>query len=102
MFDREVNQFSAAAKFVHLRYFVLMEFDSSRRNRKLAGNLEFLSDVASAPRAFLLPSIGALGLFDRLFRQGRVMKVLPFKAAWMATTNSSEVECLTTKPKAPP
>jgi len=39
MFDREVNQFGTAAKSVHLHYLVLMEFDSSRRNRKLARNL---------------------------------------------------------------
>jgi hypothetical protein len=39
LFDREVNQFSAAAKSVHLHHLVLMEFDSSRRNRKLARNL---------------------------------------------------------------
>ena len=39
MFDREVNQFRTAAKSVHLHHLVLMEFDSSRRNRKLARNL---------------------------------------------------------------
>jgi hypothetical protein len=39
MFDREVNQFGAAAKSVHLHHLVLMEFDSARRNRKLARNL---------------------------------------------------------------
>ena len=49
MFDREVNQFSTAAKLVHLHHSVLMEFDGPRRNRKLGGNLEFLSDVTSAP-----------------------------------------------------
>jgi hypothetical protein len=39
MFDREVNQFGTAAKAVHLHHLVLMEFDSSRRNRKFARNL---------------------------------------------------------------
>jgi hypothetical protein len=39
MFDREVNQFGAAAKSVHLHHLVLMELDSSRRNRKFARNL---------------------------------------------------------------
>ena len=39
MFDREVNQFGTAAKSVHLHHLVLMEFDSSRRNCKLARNL---------------------------------------------------------------
>ena len=39
MFDREVNQFGTAAKSVHLHHLVLMELDSSRRNRKLARNL---------------------------------------------------------------
>ena len=39
MFDREVNQFGTAAKSVHLHHLVLMEFDSSRGNRKLARNL---------------------------------------------------------------
>ena len=39
MFDREVNQFSTAAKSLHLHHLVLMEFDSSRRNRKFARNL---------------------------------------------------------------
>jgi hypothetical protein len=39
MFDREVNQFGTAAKSVHLHHLVLMEFDSTRRNRKFARNL---------------------------------------------------------------
>jgi hypothetical protein len=39
VFDREVNQFGAAAKSVHLHHLILMEFDSSRRDRKLARNL---------------------------------------------------------------
>ena len=39
MFDREMNQFGTAAKSVHLHHLVLMEFDSSRRNRELARNL---------------------------------------------------------------
>jgi hypothetical protein len=39
VFDREVNQFGTAAKSVHLHHLVLMEFDSSRRNRKFARNL---------------------------------------------------------------
>jgi hypothetical protein len=39
MFDREMNQFGTAAKSVHLHHLVLMEFDSSRRNRKFARNL---------------------------------------------------------------
>ena len=29
------------------------------------------------------------------------MNVFPFKAAWMACTNSSAAECLTTNPEAP-
>jgi hypothetical protein len=39
MLDREVNKFGATVKSVHLHHLVLVEFDSSRRNRKIAGNL---------------------------------------------------------------
>jgi hypothetical protein len=37
--NREVNQFGAAAKSVHLHHLVLVEFDSSRGNRKIARDL---------------------------------------------------------------
>ena len=77
MLDREVNQFSTAAKSVHLHHLVLMEFDSSRRNRKLARNLlrrtplrEQLQNLSLARRerlrAFLPASSAALGLLDHL------------------------------------
>ena len=39
MLDREVNKFSATAKSVRLHHLVLVEFDSSRGNRKVARNL---------------------------------------------------------------
>jgi hypothetical protein len=37
--DREVNKLGAAMKSVHLHHLVLVEFDSSRGNRKIARNL---------------------------------------------------------------
>ena len=37
--DREVNKFSTTAKTVRLHHLVLVEFDSSRGNRKIARNL---------------------------------------------------------------
>ena len=39
MFDREVNEFSTAAKSVHLHHLVFMEFDSSSGNRKITRDL---------------------------------------------------------------
>src|ERR1700722_3008286 len=82
MFDREVNEFGAAPKTVHLHHLVLMEFDSSRRNRQLGRNLlcrasfrEQLQNLSLARRkrvrTFLPASSATLGLLDYLFRQGR-------------------------------
>ena len=39
MLDREVNELSTAVKSVHLHHLVLVEFDGSRGNRKVARNL---------------------------------------------------------------
>ena len=35
MLDREMNKLSARVKAVHLHQLILVEFDSSRRNRKV-------------------------------------------------------------------
>jgi hypothetical protein len=102
MFDHEVNQFSTAAKLVHLHHLILMEFDNSRRNRKLASNLEFLSgrDVNAFAPSFTHRS--ALSACLTLVSSWKDDESPAFQGALMATTNSSEAECLTTKPKAPP
>ena len=39
MLDREVDKFSTTAKSVHFHHLVLVKFDSSRRNRKIARDL---------------------------------------------------------------
>src|ERR1700722_772472 len=91
VFDREVNQFGTAAKSVHLHHLVLMEFDSSRRNRKFARNLlrraSFRQQLKNPflpgrerIRAFLPASSATLGLLDHLFGQGGGNESLPFQS----------------------
>ena len=112
VFDREVDKFGTAAKSVHFHHLVLMEFDSSRRNRSSlaisfaerpsASNckISLWRDVSAfAPPFSPLAPLSACSTTS--FVKEGVMKVFPFKAAWMATTNSSGAECLTTKPEAP-
>jgi hypothetical protein len=41
MFDREVNQFSTAAKSVHFHHLVLVEFDNARGHRAGAREKRF-------------------------------------------------------------
>ena len=79
MLDGEMNKFSATMKSVHLHHLVLVEFNSSRGNRKIACNLlrrtplrKQLQNLSLAwreqLRAFVIASSAALGFLHHLFR----------------------------------
>ncbi len=92
MLDREVNKFSATAKSVHFHHLVLVKFDSSRGNRKIARYLlgrtplgkqlqnSLWRDVSDFAPSFS-PRAPLSACSTTSFVNEGVMKVFPFKAA---------------------